>query len=211
MPEVRFHFDVTLALLSVVACYLLLASFYLWSWTPVLWPAFSKCWVATAVIYSIGFVRLCFFLKSSSHLFTNALCTYTVLSLHKIHCYVCSYLFLGPANAVYLFKKCSISLTVALHFPFISERRLVLVTYSKIKIIPAASTRTDCTWGQCKVRDTLFTISESLSSQINLLYREEEKPSPHAPFLGGTQTSCIAWLWLNKPNPLLLLSALSSG
>lgn len=141
--------------------------------------------------------------------------------MHSVHTLCCLYIKYIATCAVtfslaqlMLFiclKKCSISLTVALHFPFISERRLVLVTYSKIKIIPAASTRTDCTWGQCKVRDTLFTISESLSSQINLLYREEEKPSPHAPFLGGTQTSCIAWLRLNKPNPLLLLSALSSG
>lgn len=77
-----------------------------------------------------------FFLKSSSHLFTNAVCTYTVLSLHKIHCYVYSYLFLCPANAAYLFKNHSIGLTVALRFPLYLKGRLCYSHTAKPKRSP---------------------------------------------------------------------------
>lgn len=90
--------------------YLLLASVYLWIGTPAVWPFFLKHQVLTAVI-CYKFVEL--FLKSSSHLFTDTRCWLYIKCIT-----VYSYLFLCPADAVYLFKEHSIGLTVALDFSF---------------------------------------------------------------------------------------------
>lgn len=68
-----------------------------------------------------------------------------------------SYLFLCPATAVYLFKKYSITLTVALHFPFYLKGRPCYSHTAKNNIGPAASTSTDCEEGRCKVWATVFT------------------------------------------------------
>lgn len=78
--EVRSCSDATLTVLSVLAvvvCYLLTAWLLFLVLDPSSQATFCQCWLGTAIICHLGFVRLC--LKSRSCLFTSTFCTYAAL------------------------------------------------------------------------------------------------------------------------------------